>query len=191
MNQPTKPAVMLVYSEINKLRTNPAKYADTLKKYLDWFEGKILKIPDRPQGVKTQEGKAAFQEAIEWLKTQKPVDPITPSAMLTQIAEDYRDQILVTDMDKIGDIEIEPLIEKRGSYEGSFSRAIEFGGQSHQEVIVNLIVSDGDKSRQQRPALMGDSLKRCGCAVGTHKLFGNITVITAATKMANKNGAED
>ena len=53
--------------------------------------------------------------------------------------------------------EIKPqeLIDKRGEFSGEFSRAMDFGAQSPEEVIVFILVSDGDKSKLLRTLLLG------------------------------------
>ena len=42
------------------------------------------------------------------------------------------------------------MVEKYGTYSGNISRALDFGGETPENVLVNLIVSDGDPTRDQR-----------------------------------------
>ena len=36
-----------LFDELNELRADPQKYANKVKKYLSYFEGKVLNIPGR------------------------------------------------------------------------------------------------------------------------------------------------
>ena len=55
---------------VNQLRSNPKKFAEKIKKYLDYFEGSVLKIPGRKAGIQTHEGPKAYQEAVNYLSRQ-------------------------------------------------------------------------------------------------------------------------
>ena len=54
--------------EINSLRTNPKQYVKKIKKYMSYFDGKLLKLPGSEASIETQEGTAAYQEAIDFLQ---------------------------------------------------------------------------------------------------------------------------
>ena len=41
------------------------------------------------------------------------------------------------------------MVEKYGTYSGNISRALDFGGETSENVLVNLILSDGDPTREQ------------------------------------------
>ena len=71
--------------EVNNLRSDPKKFADKIKKYLDYFEGKVLKVPGRKAGIQTHEGPKAYEEAINYLSRQSPVEPLSPSKALLQL----------------------------------------------------------------------------------------------------------
>ena len=56
--------------EINLLRTNPQMYATKISKYMKYFKGNLLCLPESNAGIQTEEGAEAFQEAIDFLNKQ-------------------------------------------------------------------------------------------------------------------------
>ena len=74
--------------EVNSLRTNPSQYAEKLVKNKSYFNGKVWEHPDLKAGISTQEGPAAYDDAIRYLKSAKPVSGLFPSKALMKIAQD-------------------------------------------------------------------------------------------------------
>ena len=88
-------------------------------------------------------------------------------------------------------VEIDKIVDKHGSFTGNFRRLVQFGSDTPELVIVNLIVGDGDKSRGYRDALLADNLKRVGVAHGKHDVYRQVSVIVACTKFENTIDADD
>ena len=86
---------------------------------------------------------------------------------------------------------MDKIIKKYGSYGGSFSRAVDFGGETPENVIVYLTVCDGDKSRGQRNTLLNPDAKFVGVATGKHSVYGYFSVIITCTKFNNKVDQND
>ena len=180
-----------IIREINALRTNPKEYANKVAESKIFFKdnSNIWKHPNAKAGIKTEEGPKAYDEAINFLKTKAvAVAALTPSKGLNKIAADF-----LTEFQKNADanIEIDTIVSKYGDFTGNFRRLIQFGSESPEQIIINLVVCDGDKSRGHRDALLADNLKRVGVAHGTHDTYRNCTVITACTKFDNKVDADD
>ena len=110
---------------------------------------------------------------------------MTPSKGLTGIANDLLSNIQNCELDELDSINMNQIIEKYGSFGSYFSRAMEFGGENAEQVIMNLLVNDGDKSRSQRDSLLDDNLKVVGIASGKHKYFGNCSIIVSSTTFDN------
>ena len=177
--------------ELNELRRDPKGYSYKVMKYKDYLQGNILRIPGNKFGIKTEEGPAAYDEAISFLKTANPVEEMTPSKGLCKIAVDFLGMVQKADPNNLGDIDMDPIINRYGTFVGNFSRSMEFGGATPEQVIVNLVVSDGDKSRGQRDALLNDSLKKCGVASGKHDTYRTATIIVGCTKFENTSDSDD
>ena len=178
-------------NEINLLRSNPKGYAEKVLKYKSYFDGNILRIPGTKGGIQTEEGPAAFAEAANFLLSAEPIEEMTPSKGLTGIANDLLSNIQNCEPDELDSIDMNQIIEKYGSFGGNFSRSMQFGGENAEQVIMNLIVNDGDKSRSQRDSLLDDDLKVVGIATGKHKYFGNCSIIVSSTTFDNILSKDD
>ena len=176
--------------EVNNLRSDPKKFADKIKKYLDYFEGKVLKVPGRKAGIQTHEGPKAYEEAINYLSRQSPVEPLSPSKALFRISQDYLRKIQRKNA-SASDVDVDALIDKYGTYYGDLIYAADYGGLTPEEALIFLIVSDGDYNRRQRESLLSKSYKLIGGASGKHPMFQNCTVIFTCTEFENNKDAED
>lgn len=178
-------------NEINKVRENPQCYIEYLQKYMGYFTGNVLKIPEKNASIQTNEGPAAFQEAIDFLKEQKPLPILARSGLLDKVAKKLRDKMTKEEPAKVKEFDIPTLVKEVGSFQGQFKRIMEFGASTHQEAVINLLVCDGDKNRSQRKALMFDGTKRIGVATGKHDKYKTLSVILCCTKIVDKRGVED
>ena len=178
-----------VIAEINELRTNPSGYARKIRKYADYFDsnsGKILRVPGSTVGIKTNEGRRAYEEAADFLSGATPVEAFEPSDGLSRVAQDFLDKVVKTDPSRVSEINMDDIIARHGEFTGNFSRAMEFGAGSSEQVVINLVVSDGDKTRGQRDSLLNGNLKRVGVATGSHNTYRTTTVIVSCTKFTSK-----
>lgn len=180
-----------VFDTYNLARTDPKKFAEKVEEYKANFEGNLLKIPGTNSAIQTREGPAAYDEAIEFLNKQAPLPPMVGSKGLRKIAKEYKDNLGKVEPSKVGTIDLQSIIEKYGSFDGNFSRMIEYGGQTPERVIINLVVGDGDKNRRQRSYIFGDIFNKIGISSGKHDKYRQFTVIAAATDFENKVDPDD
>ena len=178
-------------NEINSLRTNPKRYSNKLREYTKYFKGKVLRLPGSNAGIKTEEGADAYTEAADFLVEQSRIEPFVASKGLCKIAEEFLKEVQKCDPSELGNIDMEEIIEKYGTFCGNFSRAIDFGGETPEQVLTNLIVSDGDPSRGQRESLLSTDLKSVGVANGKHDIYRHCTVIVSCTKFENTKDDDD
>ena len=179
-----------VVEEVNKARTNPSSYADKVEGMKAHFQGKILRLPNSKVGIKTHEGADAYEECAKFLRTAESLEPMVPSKGLTKIANELL-EVVQKDVSQIGSVDMNAIIDKYGSFTGSFNRVMECGGSTPEQVVINLLVSDGDKSRGQRDGLFIKSLKRIGVASGKHDDYGTATIIIFCTKFENSVDSDD
>ena len=167
-----------VISESNRIRTNPKAYIPILEEYLQNFDGKLLTLPGKNEILETEEGPRAYKEAIEFLKNQKPINIIEFDEEASKVAQEYSKFLSNSKEDQIEDeTQIEQRVDKYLEYDYSFSENIDFGGSTGIEVIVNLLVDDGVKSRTHRDNLFSDKYEYYGVAVFEHPEFDYCTVI--------------
>lgn len=176
--------------EINELRTNPKAYAEKIEKNKKYFDDKnIYRHPEDQAGVRTKEGAEAYDEAIDFLKNKAvPVEALVRSKGLNKLAFD-----ILSEYQKNVDAEIDldGLMGKYGKFAGAFREVCQFGSYRPEQIIINLVVSDGDKTRGQRDALFEAGLKQAGVAFGKHDIYKFLTVITGSAKYENTVDADD
>lgn len=177
--------------EINTLRTNPRKYARTISKYINYFKGTLLCLPGSNAGIQTEEGPEAYREAVDFLSKQSRIEALKPSKGLCRIAEDFISAVQKPEVNDLENKDMEDIINKYGSFSGSFSRAMDFGGETPEQAVINLIVSDGDKSRGQRESLLSTEIKKIGVANGEHQTYRHCTAIVTCTEFENNVDDDD
>ena len=176
--------------EINSLRTNPKGYASKILKMKDNFEGDILKTQDGTK-IKTQEGAAAYDEAVNFLQSAEAVEKLTSSKGLTRIAEELLENIQRTDADHLDSIDMNQIVAKYGDYTGAFGRIMEFGGATPQQIVINIVVCDGDKTRAQRDNIMNKEYKVAGVAIGDHNVYRKCATFVACNSFKNTHDHDD
>ena len=180
-----------IINEINSARTNPKQYALKVRKLKSWFRGKILKLKDSNIGIITTEGAAAYEEVANFLERLKNEEELKVSKGLMQIAKVFFERAKDKDPTEVGNINMEEIINEQGTFEGSFCRAIDFGGNTAELAVVNLLVSDGDSSRGQRESVLSGDVHYIGCATGYHKIYGNCSVVLTCSKFVNADFSND
>lgn len=178
-------------NEINSLRTNPAAYADKLLGYKKYFKGLVLKLPGAKAGIQTEEGFPAYEEAAKFLKSKKPVERMIPSKGLGRIANEYLGKIKDLDPEKTGEIDIDLIIKKYGSFTGTFSNVSDFGNNSPEFCLIGLLVSDGDETRSNRDFILDEKLKKVGIARDKHALYEYLTIIISCSEFKNTFDKDD
>ena len=178
-------------NKINEFRTNPKGYAKKINEYVSYFKGKTLRIPGSNAGIRTEEGAAAYIEAVDFLSQQEGVDPLEPSKGLGRICADFMAEAQKVDPDQIGNIDLEEIIAKYGSFSGSLNRAMDFGGEDPEQVLINLIVCDGDPNRGNRESLLSKDLHKIGIANAKHDTYRYCTLIISCTDFINTYDDDD
>ena len=164
-----------VINETNRIRSNPKSYIPILESYIKYFDGNILEKPDTDTGIETQEGAFAYQEAINFLKSQKPIEPLIYDEEVSRASQELSDL-----MGKTGNTEdnnIEERISKYVDWDVAISENIDFGGFTGEDVIINLLVDDGVEDRSHRSNLFNTKIKYFGVGTSVHKEYDICTVI--------------
>ena len=176
--------------EINRVRENPKSYINILERYKGYFDGDRLKLPNLDYAFKTHEGVAPYDECIKYLRTADTSPRLVPSKGLTGIADELM-KVLLKDYNKISSVDMESLRNKYGTSSGSFNRIIQCGGTTPEQIVVHLLVCDGEKNRRQREAILSKTYKKIGLASGEHESFSRASIIILVTSFENKNNSDD
>ena len=180
-----------IFNLINKYRANPrelARHLERLKKYLDTTTN-ILSEPDKIQNQMV-EGEEVFNEAIQFLKNLRPLEPLQWEDALAASAQEHVDDIgpkgLLLYQSSDG-TEPEERITKYGTYLESLGENIDFGPNDAIGVIVSLTLDDGEEERPHRDNLFKNDYKKIGIACGPHQTEFQMCVMDLAYDFIPKN----
>jgi uncharacterized protein YkwD len=164
-----------VILEMNKVRTNPKKYAELyIQPRLRYYSGKNYSVPGQITIV-TQEGTAAVNNCITALNRARAVGALTPERGLSFAAKDH-----VTDQSKTGQTghngsdrsTPETRMKRYGTFSGSWTLGenIAYGDTTGRDIVCSLLIDDGVPNRGHRTNIMNKAFTQTGVASGTHTI---------------------
>lgn len=174
--------------EINKVRSDPQKYADLyIKPMLGYFEDYIYREPGKERKI-TQEGIISVEECYNVLSNMQDVGILKPEKGLSLGARDHVKDIGVigvtghtgTDGSRPAD---RIMRHMRGDslLEGFvINENIAYSHNSSHEIIVALLIDDGEPERGHRNSMLHPLFREIGVATGVHKRYGTMCVIEFA-----------
>lgn len=169
-----------VLLEMNKVRSNPQKYAELyLTELRSYYKGKELIYPDHFHKL-TEEGVKAVDVCYNYLINKKPVDILMPSERLCKAARDHAiDQGKTGAVGHTGSDGSNPSdrINKYGKYMIVAAENISYGHNIARRIVLTLLVDDGVPSRGHRDNIMRNEFKYAGIAFGSHPEYRYICVI--------------
>ena len=180
-----------IIEEINKLRSDPSIYAKKVEEYSHYFTGKIIKLPNLNIKIQTQEGAAPYLETIEYLKTKEKTNELIPSKALFEIAEEIAENVKDSETGEIDENLYEKIIDDHGTFNGKFTRAMDFGGFTSEQIVINFLVCDGDIDRTQREPLLGTGLKKIGIAFTEQNVYKTVCVLVTCSEFTNTKDPDD
>jgi uncharacterized protein YkwD len=165
-----------VILEMNKVRTDPKKYADLyIQPRLKYYNGKNYSVPGQIT-ILTQEGVTAVNDCITALSTASGVDVLATEKGLSLAAKDH-----VTDQSKTGQIghncsdgsTPDTRMRRYGVFGGSWTwgENISYGEANGREIVCSLLIDDGVSSRGHRTNIMNKAFTQTGVAYGTHAQY--------------------
>lgn len=169
--------------EINKLRSEPARYAtDYIAPLAKRYDRRLLYYPgDQP--LLTKEGVKALYECVRDLKSQKSLPLIYPNPGLTKAARDHvKDQAKTgrtghQGSDRSG---MRERLERYGEWQVRIAENIAYGGKTAQQIVIYLLIDDGVRDRGHRKNFLNPDFKTVGVATGKHPNFGLMSVMDFA-----------
>lgn len=168
-----------VLDRINFVRQNPNQYADQLRDYRRHFDGVVLKLPGDRNGVITQEGTHAVDEAIDFLERQAPLPPLGRGDLLELAARDHARQ--QGPIGARGHVSIDGAspgerVRRRGGdiYVGE---DISYGYTQPDAIVRQLVVDDGVRDRGHRTLLFNAEIRYAGVGCGGHARYGHMCVV--------------
>lgn len=171
-----------IFKEQNEVRKNPKSYIEKLQNSLKYYYNNHLfregEIP-----IATYEGVEAVKDAINFLKNQSPVQELIYSKDIGLSCKDIIDDIGPKGLVTHEGTEIKNIynrLEQYCDWDGAIAENIDFGFKIPENIVMNMIIDDGDENRYQRQNLFYPHFKYVGIGIGPHKEFGFCTVIEYA-----------
>ncbi len=175
--------------EINKMRSDPARYAmQYILPLAKNYKRRMLHYPgDKP--LRTREGVQALYECVRVLKKQPALPLLFPRRGLTKAARDHvKDQSRTgkkghRGSDKSG---FRERIERYGTWGGRIAENIAYGGTSARQIIIYLLIDDGIPGRGHRKNFLNPAFKTVGVARGSHPSYPGMSVMEFAGSFKTK-----
>jgi uncharacterized protein YkwD len=188
------PAEKDVILEMNKVRSNPRKYAELyIRPMLQWFGGPFGEsaylAPGKTVYTITTEGRNGVQACINDLSRRQSVQLLTPERGLFFAARDHVNDTgpkgitghTGSDRSSMGQ-----RIDRYGEWRRGAGENISYGYNTGRDIVVQLLIDDGVSSRGHRNNILNKDFKHVGAAVGSHSHFTYLCVIDYANEYTNK-----
>lgn len=171
-----------VLAEINRARTQPRETAAALRQYRARFDGRVVREPGDPVGVRTVEGRRAVDEAIVFLERQEPLPPLAHGPVLARAARGWA---AAQGSDggvghQGGGASVGTRMRAAGGdiYVGE---TISYGMRHAAAVVRQLIVDDGQPRRGHRALVFSRGFRFAGVGCGGHARYRSMCVIDYAS----------
>jgi len=175
-----------IVAETNRMRSNPAAYAEELVALLDRYDGNQIELTEIGLLYETEEGVAAVQEAIEVLRNTDPLPTLNHRLGLERAARDHVDDIGGANL--VGHVGSDQSLPRERALR--YGTIEDFQGENisyqydpidiAQWHVLMLLIDDGVPDRGHREALLNPNYRVTGAACGDHASYQNICVITYA-----------
>jgi len=177
-----------VLFEMNKVRTNPKKYAEEyLIPMRKLYSGKFLQYPDEIK-LLTNEGISALEGCIIALRNAKPAKVLIPVYGLSAAAKYHQnDQSTSGGTGHISSDGKKPpdRIEMYGKWSGQVAENIDYGSSDARKIVISLLIDDGISSRGHRRNILNPLFEYAGVACGEHTKYKGVCVIDFAQKFTD------
>jgi uncharacterized protein YkwD len=177
-----------ILKEINFARTEPKTYASLLEARRRYYHGGLLRRPGQVP-LRVQEGVAALEEAIRFLRRQRAAPRLALSEGLTRAGADH-----VRDTGPRGILghtgsdgsSVAERASRHGIWHGAVGENIAYGLSEAREVVVALIVDDGVSGRGHRRNLFDPRYGAAGVACGPHRDYRAVCIVTFAASFSER-----
>ncbi len=184
-----------ILQALNNVRTNPLSLIPLIEEKLKFLNeaGNAFHVPNRDPET-CIEGAAAYHEAIDFIKTVRPLVTLldVPVGMLYAARDHVRDLSRRMDVSQDGSDGSTPLtrLQRYGKPGTKFAQLLALGQSDPVEMLMNLIVDDGVKSRIDRKSIFDPDIRVCGISIGPHSIHEVVCVIVVAQEYAERPLAE-
>jgi hypothetical protein len=172
----------------NEIRKDPQSYVEKLENSFKFYQNNILSRENEIP-IPTYEGVEAVKDAITFLKNQQPVPELAYSKEMSLSCKDLINDIGPKGLVSHEGIENKNLyyrLEKYCDWDGAIAENLDFGFKIPENIIMNMVIDDGDENRYQRKNLFYPDFRYVGIGVGPHREYGICVVIEYAYNIREK-----
>ena len=172
----------------NEIRKDPQSYMEKLENSLKFYQNNILSRENEIP-IPTYEGVEAVKDAITFLKNQQPVPELAYSKEISLSCKDLINDIGPKGLVSHEGIENKNLynrLEKYCDWDGAIAENLDFGFKIPENIIMNMVIDDGDENRYQRKNLFYPDFRYVGIGVGPHREYEICVVIEYAYNIREK-----
>ena len=166
--------------EVNKARTNPARYAEeVLVPHLEAMASDNTYTDSNGRLILTHEGTAAIEEAIAELRRRRPTHMLRPKQTLYLAALDHCKDCGpkgITGHDGSDGSTPTSRIKRYDPNADYWGENIDYGSYTGMEIVRSLIVDDNVPGRGHRKNTFGGDYRHVGVATGTHATYSIMAV---------------
>ena len=171
-------------AETNRMRANPAAYAEKLEALREYYDGNLVKVPGRP-AVQVVEGVSALDEAIAVLRSSEPLGALAFSPGMSFGANDHAQDLGGKGITgHYGSDGSDPFarMNRYGQWSKSAGENISYGQATIAEWhLINLLIDDNVPGRGHRAALLEPNYQAMGAACHPHTGFRIVCVMNYAS----------
>ncbi len=168
--------------EINYARANPGEYLKALEAFKKNYRSKEIHFPEGRILV-TNEGVAALDDALAFLRGVKPLPPLELRGGMVQAAKTHANDLgssgkfghRGSDGSQPGE-----RIDRFGRWDDSYGENIVYESHTPRYDVIGMIIDDGTANRGHRENLFAEDFRVIGIAFGTRSSGTNFAVVTFA-----------
>ena len=173
-----------VVREMNLARQDPAGYARFLEEVRAHYNGRFVVLPGQTK-IYTREGLGAVDEAIHFLRSAQPLQPLALSFGLCRGAADHCAEQAGG---AVGHGNPASRMNRYGTWAAAWGENISYGKSSARDVVMALIIDDGLPARKHRANIFAAKFNYAGAAYGRHARYGSVCSIDFAGAYFERGG---
>lgn len=172
-----------VLEHLNRARTDPKSYASALRASMKGcYSDDLVLSPPWGGRYKTAEGEAALTNLLSALEECEPLPPLKLVEQVCQAAQGLADALGRSE--EASAHPLEARLEPLGKWSGVACEAVVMGVRAPEAIITQMLLCDGDDSRQFRQFLLHPDITIGGFGLAEHPEHGSAGTLTLLSLFA-------
>ena len=159
---------MEIIDEMNLARMDPKKYAAFVEEFKKYYDGNRLTIPGRKKSLATNDGVAAVDEAINFLRTAEPLAPLEIVKGMCMAAKDHANDLAtkgITGHRGSDGSSPNARVDRYGRWEGAIGETVVYEISPARQLVISLIIDDGVPNRGHRRNIFDSNYRVAGVSI--------------------------